>query len=123
MVAGVEVALVSQSRICFISSVWEIAMRFASSRMLVLSVRSGTQSVITIACWWWWIMPCMKATSASVCGSCSVVVPGGDLRDGSPGAPGWTTLIAGCSAAASCSGSDLESPHPARQADRHARRQ
>ena len=35
-----------------ISSVWETSMRFASSRMLVSDVRSGTQPVIVIA-WSW----------------------------------------------------------------------
>ena len=89
-------------------------MRRASSRMLVLWVRSGTQSVITIACWWWWIMPCMKATSASrVRDAARSSVPGGDLARRLAGRAGLDDVGRGLLGGGVGSGSAWSPPHPA----------
>ena len=72
-------------------------MRSAIRLMLVLWVRSGTQSAIVRACWWWWIMPCMNSTSTCVEPKPAGVGVATTSREGSPGAPGWITF---CSARA-----------------------
>ena len=62
----------SQVVICSISASCEMSMRFASSSMSLFVLRFGTSAVMCSAWAWWWIIPFMKATSAFVCGVCSI---------------------------------------------------
>ena len=86
-------------------------MRFASSSMSRFVLRFGTSAVMCSAWAWWWIIPFMKATSAFVCGVCSISSSssGDSVCDGRPGAPGWTMFGA---VSPTVSGSS-EPPHPA----------
>ena len=79
--------------------------------MSLFVLRFGTSAVMCSAWAWWWIIPFMKATSAFVCGVCSISSSssGDSVCDGRPGAPGWTMFGA---VSPTVSGSS-EPPHPA----------
>ncbi len=96
-------------------------MRAPNSRRFLFVVCVSINAVISTAWAWCMIIPCMNSTSFFERGGKVALVDGGSIRDGWPGAPGWTITSGGVESAC-CAQTVIDKKHTKTLAARNALR-